>query len=221
MVRKVVWAIAALAVFGAEGWSHTLALAAVPGAPTVVQLIRNDMSPALRTLHASPVAQSGRGNHSHRPLRPTQSGAKLPTASKSIQMSPGAAAMPATSGNFEGVSNIDGVLPPDTNGDIGPNNYVQWVNLHFQIFDRTGASLMGPSAGNTLWSGFGGLCEFTNQGDPVVRYDQMANRWVFTQFAFTTKRGLPVAPYDQCFAVSTTGDPTGSYYRYAWQISNT
>jgi hypothetical protein len=130
--------------------------------------------------------------------------------------------MPSTSTNFEGINNIDGVLPPDTNGDIGPNNYVQWVNLHFEIFDRTGTSLLGPSLGNSLWSGFGGVCEFTNQGDPVVRYDRMANRWVFTQFAFTvSKQGNLKPPFIQCFAVSTTGDPTGTYFRYAFQVSNT
>jgi len=129
--------------------------------------------------------------------------------------------MPSTSKNFEGINNIDGVLPPDTNGDVGPNNYVQWVNLHYQVFDRFGTSLLGPSPGNAVWAGFGGLCEFTNQGDPVVRYDRLANRWVFTEFAFSlNRRGVPVAPYDQCFAVSTSGDPTGTYFRYAFQISN-
>jgi hypothetical protein len=111
------------------------------------------------------------------------------------------------------------VLPPDTNGDIGPNHYVQWVNLHYQIWNRAGVSLLGPSGGNTLWSGFGGLCQSTNQGDPVVRYDRMADRWVFSQFAFNVNhRGSPVAPYFQCFAVSTTGDPTGTYNRYSFQI---
>jgi hypothetical protein len=66
------------------------------------------------------------------------------------------------------------------------------------------------------------VCEFTNQGDPVVRYDRMANRWVFTQFAFTvSKQGNLKPPFIQCFAVSTTGDPTGTYFRYAFQVSNT
>jgi len=210
-----------IAVLSGQALSSLPALAASPSAPVVIQPLKTDTSPALRTMHASPVEPSGKGNQSHRPLHPGQSGTRVPTATKSIQTTPGAATIPSTTTNFEGVNNVDNVLPPDTNGDIGPNDYVQWVNLHFEIFDRTGASLMGPSAGNTLWSGFGGLCEFTNQGDPVVRYDRMANRWVFTQFAFTTRRGLPIAPYDQCFAVSTTGDPTGSYFRYAWQISNT
>ena len=210
-----------MAVLGGQAIPAISAVAANPTAPVSLPSLQHDVSPPLRTLHASPVAPSGKGNQSHHPLHPGLSGARVPTATKSTQTTPGTATMPSTSTNFEGVNNLDNVLPPDTNGDIGPGNYVQWVNLHFEIFNRSGAAVMGPSAGNTLWSGFGGLCEFTNQGDPVVRYDRMANRWVFTQFAFTTKRGLPIAPYDQCFAVSTSGDPTGSYFRYAWQISNT
>ena len=91
-------------------------------------------------------------------------GPNLPTAHGSIQHTPLGNAMPATTTNFEGVNNIDGVEPPDTNGDVGPNNYVQWVNLHYQVFDRTGTSLLGPSPGNTLWSGFGGSCEADNDG---------------------------------------------------------
>ncbi len=218
--RLVGAAIAISALLGPV-FSGVPVLAATPSGPAVIQSLKNDVSAPLRTLQASPVAPAGKGNQSHRPLHPGQSGTKLPTAPNSIQTSAGAAAMPSTSTNFEGISNIDGVLPPDTNGDVGPNNYVQWVNLHYQVFDRTGASILGPSPGNALWAGFGGVCEFTNQGDPVVRYDRLANRWVFTQFAFSVnRRGVPVAPYDQCFAVSTTGDPTGTYFRYDFQISN-
>jgi hypothetical protein len=197
------------------------ALAVTPSGPAVIQSLKNDTSAPLRTMQASPIAPSGKGNQPHRPLHPGQSGTKLPTAPNSIQTSAGAAAMPSTSTNFEGINNIDGVLPPDTNGDVGPNNYVQWVNLHFEIFDRGGTSLLAPKAGNALWSGFGGLCEFTNQGDPVVRYDRMADRWIFTQFAFTVSQGSLTPPFIQCFAVSTTGDPTGTYFRYAFQVSNT
>ena len=222
---RVLGPVFAVCLLLGQAVSGLPALAVGSGAPTVVQPLQNDISPALRTMHASPVPPSGKGNQSHRPLRPGQSGAKLPTAPGSIQTMAGAASMPATSTNFEGINNIDGVLPPDTNGDVGPNNYVQWVNLHFEIFDRTGTAILGPSPGNTLWSGFGAgtaasLCDTTNQGDPVVRYDRLASRWVFTQFAFSViiRKGAPVPspPFIQCFAVSTTGDPTGSYYRYAW-----
>jgi hypothetical protein len=208
------------AVFG-QVISGIPVLAATPSGPAVIQSLKNDISAPLRSLQASPIAPADKGNQSHRPLHPGQSGTKLPTAPNSIQTSAGVAAMPSTSTNFEGINNIDLVLPPDTNGDVGPNNYVQWVNLHYQVFDRTGASLLGPSPGNTLWSGFGGVCQNFNQGDPVVRYDRMANRWVFTQFAFSVRGGAPAPPYVQCFAVSTTGDPTGAYYRYAWSISST
>jgi hypothetical protein len=212
---------AAVLALGGQALSTLPAKASSANPPLVIQPLKSDTSPALRTLHASAVPPEGKGSQPHRPLHPGRSGAKLPTAANSIQTTAGAVTIPATSTNFEGVNNIDGVLPPDTNGDVGPNNYVQWVNLHFEIFDRAGNTLLGPSAGNTLWSGFGGLCEFTNQGDPVVRYDRMANRWIFTQFAFNTRHFAPIAPFDQCFAVSTTGDPTGSYFRYAWQISKT
>ncbi|MCB0255462.1 MAG: hypothetical protein KDI55_17220 [Anaerolineae bacterium] len=120
--------------------------------------------------------------------------------------------------NFEGVSNVNGVLPPDTNGDVGPNHYVQWVNLSFAIYSKTGALLYGPAAGNTLWSGFGGACQTTNDGDPIVQYDHLADRWMVSQFAFPN---YPSGPFYQCIAVSQTGDPTGAWYRYQFQISAT
>lgn len=119
---------------------------------------------------------------------------------------------PAPSVNFDGVGNLDSVYPPDTNGDVGPNHYVQWVNLHFQVFDKNGNSLLGPLAGNQIWQGFGAPCATRNDGDPVVLYDQLADRWLMTQFTAAN-------PYGECVAVSTTGDPTGSYYRYFFQFS--
>jgi hypothetical protein len=223
--RVLAAGLAISAVFG-QVVSDLPVRAAASTGPTVIQPLKNDISAPLRSMQASPVAPSGKGNQSHRPLHPGQSGAKLPTAARSIQTTFGAAAMPSTSTNFEGINNLDAVLPPDTNGDVGPNNYVQWVNLHFEIFDRSGTTVQAAKPGNALWSGFGtgtpaSVCATTNQGDPVVRYDRMANRWVFTQFAFTVNKFHQlVAPFIQCFAVSTTGDPTGTYYRYAWQISN-
>ena len=125
-----------------------------------------------------------------------------------------ALAAPSPSLNFEGVNNIDGVYPPDTNGEVGRNHYVQWVNLHFQIFNKSGNSVYGPAAGNSIWTGFGGTCETSNDGDPVVLYDQLADRWVMTQFVASN-------PYGECVAISTTGDPTGTYYRYFFQFSTT
>ncbi len=117
-----------------------------------------------------------------------------------------------TGTNFEGISNLDSVYPPDPNGDVGPNHYVQMVNVHFAIYSKTGTLLYGPAAANTLWAGFGGTCETSNDGDPIVLYDKIADRWILSQFTATN-------PYGECIAVSTSPDPTGSYYRYFFQFS--
>jgi hypothetical protein len=123
--------------------------------------------------------------------------------------------MPTPTITFEGVGNLNNAVPGDPNGDVGPNHYMQAVNKQLAVFNKsTGAILWGPNPVNTLWSGFGGLCETTNQGDPVVLYDTLADRWLVSQFAFNT----PSDPYLQCVAVSTSPDPTGSYYRYAFRM---
>ncbi|HEV8367731.1 MAG TPA: fibronectin type III domain-containing protein [Pyrinomonadaceae bacterium] len=129
-----------------------------------------------------------------------------------------AANMPSTDKNFNGIQ-YPGVAcncaPPDTNGEVGASQYVQIVNEGFEVFDKTdGSSLLGASGISTLWQGFGGVCETSGHGDPVALYDQLADRWVITQFA-----GASV-PTDECVAVSTTGDATGSYHRYAFHLGS-
>jgi len=126
-----------------------------------------------------------------------------------VQSWPGVPNMPSVLLQWEGVSNVNSVAPPDTQGDVGPNHYVQWNNLSFQIWNKTGTSLYGPAAGNTLWSGFGGPCESWNNGDPITLYDPLADRWFMSQFGVN-------GPFYQCIAVSQTGDPTGSWYLYEY-----
>jgi hypothetical protein len=118
-------------------------------------------------------------------------------------------AMPATLVEFTGTNNTDNTTPPDPMGDIGKNDYVALGNLKFAIYDRAGNLRLGPTATNTLWAGFGGFCESQNAGTAVVLYDQFADRWMFSQFTNITSFNL-------CLAVSTTGDPTGSYYRWVY-----
>jgi hypothetical protein len=101
--------------------------------------------------------------------------------------------------------------PPDANGDVGPNHYVQVVNFGFAVFGKSGKILYGPVKLNTLFSGFGGPCEQWNNGDPVVLYDSLADRWLVSQMA----GGF--VPTSECIAISQTADPTGGYYRYAFQ----
>ncbi len=115
------------------------------------------------------------------------------------------------------------VAPPDTTGDVGPNHYVQWVNLRYSIYTLTRDAsnqitnftiVPGfPKQGNVVWQGFGGRCQTDNDGDPIVQYDQLADRWILTQFAVSAQ------PFTQCVAVSTSSDPTGTYFRYAFSYS--
>ena len=116
--------------------------------------------------------------------------------------------------SFNGQPNVNGVVPPDPNGTVGPNHIVTMVNLTFQIFNKNGNSLFGPANNNTLWAGFGGDCQTDNSGDPVVLYDRAADRWLLSQF---TSSG---PTFFECVAISTTSDPTGSYFRYAIATGN-
>ncbi len=122
--------------------------------------------------------------------------------------------IPAPIVSFNAQSNISGVSPPDPVGDVGPNHYVAMSNLSFQIFNKTGTSLFGPAATNTLWAGFGGACQTENAGDPVILYDQLADRWLLTQF---TAAG---PGFFNCVALSTGPDPTGTYFRYAFSTGS-
>jgi hypothetical protein len=75
--------------------------------------------------------------------------------------------------------------------------------------------LAGPIPGNGLWGGFGGLCETENRGDPIVLFDRLADRWLLSQFAFATDANdNPIGPCFQCIVISTSPDPTGTYFRY-------
>lgn len=105
--------------------------------------------------------------------------------------------------------------PPDNNSAVGPNHIVETVNVQLAVFNKSGTALYGPVAMNTVWSGFGGLCEADNDGDPSVLHDRQADRWIISQFAVTNPN-----PYLLCVAVSASGDPSGSYYRYSFPYTN-
>jgi hypothetical protein len=176
--------------------------------------------------------------------------------------------------------------PSDNSLAVGPNHIVQIVNSRVAIFtkkgskyDTTGTPLYGPVVTNIFFKDFGGACENRLSGDAVVRYDQLADRWLFVLPVFSrgavqpnqaapakagdptqvgvpgradqpgaavplfvppppppptpaSASGVPPArgagagaargaqppgpegPYSMCYAVSTSNDPLGSYYRY-------
>jgi hypothetical protein len=117
--------------------------------------------------------------------------------------------------NFDGNTNLQGVYPPDTYGEVGPNHYFQVVNMHYSIYSKTGTLLLGPLDNSSIFSG---MPNNSNNGDAVVVYDEQADRWLFSQFSFPN--GQYTSPYYQMIAVSQTADPTGSWYRYEYSFIN-
>lgn len=127
----------------------------------------------------------------------------------------------AVGAGFPGASNNDNaavlgfiVAPPDPDMDVGPNHVVQMINLLTTIYDKNGNIVEAPFPSNAFWSGVGGNCEPFNQGDPIVLYDEQADRWLVSQFAFPDSFDT----FSQCVAVSQTGDPTGAYNRYEFSF---
>ncbi len=191
-------------------------------APLVEPSVRNDTSAPLRELAAAAGQPRAAVGVAEQPMRqlPAATGdrgtAIQGAGSGAVDSSAPGGLMPAFDDDFEGVGNVNGVFPPDTNGDVGPDHYMQWVNLSLAVWDKAGTLLLGPVDGNTLFAGFGGPCETTNNGDPIVLYDHLADQWLASQFAFPNGSGAP--PYFQCIAISQTGDPTGAWHRYEFQI---
>jgi Dockerin type I domain len=188
--------------------------------PVVSYSVANGISPAMRDLPiVLPSVPTERIAEGPRPLHPPQPPPKLPVYDPVQQTSPGLLTMPSPNITFEGIAQSEacgGCIPPDTNGAVGPNHYVQSVNEHFAVYSKTGTLLAGPAAINSLFSSLptGNQCRIRNNGDPVVLYDRLADRWLITQFT-------SAAPYEECVAISTGPDPAGTYYVYDFHLSNT
>lgn len=115
--------------------------------------------------------------------------------------------------NYEGVG-MAGYLPPDTDGDVGPNHYMQVVNCRFAIWDKAGNKIYGPVNTSTVWQG---MPHNNNDGDAIILYDENADRWLISQFALPT---YPYGPFYENVAISQTPDPTGSWYRYQYTFTD-
>ncbi|MFI5245274.1 MAG: hypothetical protein ACHQQR_08630, partial [Gemmatimonadales bacterium] len=118
----------------------------------------------------------------------------------------------------------DGRNPSDNSLAVGPNHIVQIVNSRLAVFtkkgalfDTTGKLIYGAVPTNTLFAGFGGTCEARNNGDAVVRYDQLANRWLYVMPIFRRPANDSTAPYSMCYALSQGADPTGPFFRYEFK----
>lgn len=118
-----------------------------------------------------------------------------------LQGSFGATPLKAPIKNWDGQT---GAFPPDPSGAAGPNHYIQAVNSKYRIYDKNGSPVTSSLNLSSLWAGS------SNDGDPIVLYDRHADRWVITQFQLSGNKIL--------FAVSTTPDPTGTYYTYSFNM---
>ena len=113
--------------------------------------------------------------------------------------------------DFEGIAS-NGYAPSDSNMAIGPQHIVETVNVLFQVFNKTGSSLAGPTSILTLFAPLGGVCAGTD-GDPIVLYDRPADRWLISMIGSS-------GAFGECIAVSKSNDPTGAYYLYAYSFGN-
>jgi len=202
-----------------------LALAGEAGAQTVTPAVKQDVSPPLSSIPLPPPKAQAAFKKIHRVKRipPPQTlqafGADTALQKKATGTLP-VGAIDVIEGIGEGlVTNGQTYqvtsFPADTTGAAGSTQYVQWVNTTLLVIDKTSKQpVLGPMDGSALWRGFGGNCEHSNDGDPIVLFDRMANRWVLSQFAVSG------TPFSQCIAVSTTADATGTYHRYEFQYQD-
>jgi len=114
--------------------------------------------------------------------------------------------------------------PSDNTLAVGPNHIVEIVNTRMAVYtkkgavyDTTGKVLFGPVPTNVLFEGFGGRCEPRPNGDAVVRYDQLAKRWLYVMPIFRRDSTDAETPYSMCYAVSVGEDPLGPFYRYEFK----
>jgi PKD repeat protein len=113
--------------------------------------------------------------------------------------------------NFSGQTSP--YYPPDANGSIGPNHYMQTINTVYTIYNKTtGALMAGPTNLNLLFSGVTG--SQYNDGDPICLYDEQADRWLVAEFSISGSNDYML------IAVSTTNDPTGTWHKYSFDVAD-
>ncbi len=121
---------------------------------------------------------------------------------------------PSLETSFEAINFDDGngQTPPDPEMAAGPNHVIAVVNSMLEVFDTTGSTLYGPIATDTFFSGVAGC---SNTFDPNTLYDEKEDRF----FVGIDSYSSPGTDNGYCFAVSATGDPTGTWYRYSFDAT--
>ncbi len=188
--------------------------------PIVRKAVYFDISPPLRDMVKDLNAKvdmtwkDGVVKNNHYPFGMNNDQADYMGVDPTLQNWMGKTVSDTTLQNFDGVGANNGVVPPDTDGDVGPNHYFQVTNLQYAIYNKTGTKLVGPSNNSTI---FTGLPHNSNDGDAIVLYDEAADRWLFSQFSLPN---YPNGPFYENVAISQTSDPTGTWYRYQFQFAD-
>jgi len=206
-------------------YSCSLALLAVMvlaqsalAAPKVLKATRHDVSKPLSLLASQNGPASNSADKEREDAFATGNDIQNPNADPVATSFAGALKGVTLNASFDGQSAADNrrvlgfaFVPPDTNGAAGDKQYVQMVNVTIAVYSKGGTLQLGPAPIHTIWSGFGGPCEFGDDGgDPVVLYDQLAKRWLVSQLMYNSS----FTENEQCVAVSTSSDATGTYSRY-------
>lgn len=111
--------------------------------------------------------------------------------------------------NIDG-QGFSGVNPPDTVGDVGRDYYIQSINggggALYTIYNKSDGSVAaGPFTMAALGSG---NCS-SGLGDPIILYDNLAERWMITEFTSGSN--------DMCVYISQTADPiSGGWFAYSF-----
>lgn len=111
--------------------------------------------------------------------------------------------------SFNGMGNTN-VSPADPSLDVGPNHVIQMINGgsggYFRIWNKAGTQVQAQTYFDTFFGQPGGA------GDPIVMYDELANRWFMSEFTSTGNRFS--------IAVSSSPDPLGTWYKYIFTAPN-
>ncbi|MGB8012598.1 MAG: choice-of-anchor D domain-containing protein [Terriglobales bacterium] len=222
MTTKRIAVAAFLAIVGVALPTFAQNSPTVTKGPIVIKEFKHDTSPLLREIAPLlPELGTPSEHEIENNVNPNHNWSTTPQADPVLQTEENSPLLQTPNYNleFDGIGYGDNFfcncMPPDNDGAPGTTQYVQYINLTYQVFDKQGNTVLGPLSGNSFWSGFGGACESDNSGDPVIRFDAAAQRWVVSQFAVNSS-----APDYECIAVSTTADATGSYTRYAFPFSH-
>ncbi len=116
---------------------------------------------------------------------------------------------PVAAGGFDSLDYKDccgggGNVPADSELAVGPNHIIAVVNVAFEIYDKSGNLLQGPT---TFASFFSGVPNCGDVFDPNVIYDEMEDRFIL---------GIDGNGTDYCIAATKSGSPLGSWNRYSF-----